>query len=158
MHIHSFIRICFPSLRYLHAISSPENAYIYTQYAPNLTHLRFPSRGGVCLQLFRAIQFALKPDDASTEFPDQASSAMLPPPPFKLTRKLEKVFIEGCIDWPTQIQPSPRDLLGPDEKKKIILVDSAPSTPDPGDSLQRVERRDWEERIIGGPGCWAEPS
>ena len=159
----------FPSLRYLHVMSSSKNAYAYTQYASNLTHLRLPIKEReISPQLREAIQFVVKPDVAATEPRDQTT--LLLPLPLKFVPTLEKIFIEArWLYTPRGVWSDSENaqsqwlenILNLDEKKKIVLISDGtfpPGSDDLRDSLQKTAQKNWEERIVGGPGCWIEPS
>ena len=154
----------FPSLHYLHVLSDTVTAYNYTQYAPNLTHLRLSSLRTVTPQVYDAVRFAVQPDDEGENPEDHACTSLFSPPPFKLPRNIQKIFIQ-MDPWffflmGRSAQPPFGALLPLDKEKKIVMVDSVPAVIRAAGAgpPKMDERKHWEERIVGGPGCWAEPS
>lgn len=147
----------FPALRYLHVLSSPENAYIYTSRAPALTHIRFSSLWRFNTDLYEAIDDALQPLDNSSESVQQP-----PPAPFHLSRSVEKILIETRI-VPLAFRQGSEDIRrGPmmttlqrhDKKGKLVLLDPEVALRGPATPSHRIERQEWENRLVGGPGCW----
>ncbi len=138
----------FPSLRYLHILSSCHSAVLYTARAPALTHLRLSAVLGPFLWVLR---------DFLLEIPRENSK----PPLFPTT--LKKILLQRDVAssrmWTDGSGPRSsaimQELLRVDKENKIVVLDDirrgsiAPGVYGEG-------RKHWKERISGGEGCWAE--
>ncbi|KAI0087110.1 hypothetical protein BDY19DRAFT_956087 [Irpex rosettiformis] len=152
-----------PSLRYLHILSTGGNSYIYTQHAPVLTHLRLSTLASVSLQLYEAISFAVRPGKQNTD--GASSKSLLPPSPFKLSPTVTKILVHFS---PSRLafrngsflingDPMNNALQELDGGEKLVFLDSGRGMTSSDFLAQGTERKDWEERMVGKLGCWAEP-
>ncbi|KAJ3552518.1 hypothetical protein NM688_g4111 [Phlebia brevispora] len=139
-----------PSLRYLHVLSSCNNATVYTSRAPMLTHLRLSEMFGVDVSLAESLQGCLSGTTSHNQ-----------PSPFSPT--IQKIILQhsgpiarlkagvGIAGNAFHLDSSLRTLLDADKDSKFTLLKD-----DRALEYRRNSRKDWEDRITGGLGCWSE--
>ena len=147
----------FPTLRYLHILSSPENSHVYTSRASSLTHIRLSSVWRIGDDLYAAIDNALQ---ASTD----DGTPQPPSPPFLLPHTVKRILIE-TRSVPLSYRPEGDDarrgprmaaLQGHNTEGKLVLLEPAIWLRQGRSNSLGLERCDWEDRIVGGHGCWFE--
>lgn len=154
----------FPALQRLHLLTSPQTFYVYTQHAPNLTHVRFSSLGALTVRLFEALRHVSEPVITGT---NNSSSIATDDPDslFKLPPTVEKVLIQMSPSMSAFKHRSPFVNGGPTitafgelrGRGKLVFLDKPDDLSLPAYLVVSNERKDWEGRIIGALGCWAEP-
>lgn len=132
---------CFPSLRYLDMISGNASTALYTHHAPALTHLRL---SGVA-DLERTFYNSLRTSLAGSGHPYKDLGAgrgrrLFPPTTQKITIQLAWEDGSNTLFC--------TNLARADKHAKLVFEGVH-------EHVYRA-REDWEDRIMGGYGCWGE--
>ena len=141
-----------PSLKYLHILSSCNSALLYIARAPKLTHLRLSGLWSISDKM---IYFMTRVADPAAPVPADLAGDDIPAPSLKSLILVPDI---GMARF-TQAQHGTRwtmfhSIRDKDRSNRISIVEEVYSEkPSPG--ALPAERRHWEERIIGGEGCWA---
>ncbi len=140
----------FPSLRYLHILSSCHSAVLYTTRAPALTHLRLSAVLDPFLQVLRGFL---------------SDNSLITSPPPLLPPTLQKILLQRdaglsrirtFISGP-RTSANLKELLRVDKENKIVVIDDIRRRDGSlAPEHYKEGRKHWEERIDGGEGCWAE--
>jgi hypothetical protein len=148
------LQICFPMLTRLHMLSVPDAVTLYTSRAPRLTHMRLSTVWSMSDELYDGLAQFLRDDEVGPHG-DRArdpKTTLFPTSLATIIIALDTGMIRGL--------PQARYNHGPitslhalDRWGRLVVLNSKKpyqvSVPD--------ARRDWEDRIGGGEGCWDVP-
>lgn len=150
---------CFPSLTFLHILSSAESAYVYTSRAPYLSHLRLSALVRMPATLLDGLSRAI--DRRVHETPEGDLGAHSDP--FMISSAIQKIFVQPYIAMARFAYGHVREpdtqlllLLKKDKRNKLVLVDEPPRSSRFDWVHRESEREMWTDRLVGGPGCWVE--
>lgn len=138
----------FPSLRYLHLLSSCNSASFYTSRSPNLTYLRLSDAENMSTPLSTSLLHFL-----ANNVPSREHLAPFPP-------TLRKVFLQDgrTVRYLGQAGKIRLDtFVKADKERRLVLLEHDYARMREIMKRGLPLRRDWEDRIVGGPGCWKEP-
>lgn len=143
--------VWFPSLRYMHILSSAQSCPLLLVHAPTLTHLRLSSAAPLHDSLRNALIVFLRDNTApdARPFPTSLERILIEPRGHLLQRIITRT--EGLACPPGQYC---RALADADTEHKLVLLNSG-CTQDLLLGVSYDPRKDWEDRMLGGPGCWA---
>ncbi len=139
---------CFPSLQYLHILSSCYSMPLYTSRAPALTHLRLSSVDPMEPRLQQAVEdFVIGSASTNNEPGAGAGEYSFPPTVQKVQIQTESLF---GLNLRNRLNEELRSQMLADKGKKLQVLNKGQKEP------RRDTRTDWEDRITGGDGCWGE--
>ena len=143
----------FPTLRFLHILSSCDSVALHIRRAPLLTNLRLSSVATMGSELRRALLDFLSGEDHATTSP-----LAFPP-------TLQRIIVERhhnrLARYMTHGNPSAFNsatrhaLENADKGRKLLIIDDD-RRGDGSSFPSHNVRRDWEDRVLGGQGCWVE--
>lgn len=145
----------FPSLRYLHILSACDSCPVYLRRAPSLSHLRLSS----VAKMEQPLRTSLLDFLSGVTRSDQPS--MFPPTLHRVVieryaSRLMRYVVNGN---PTRFTDADRDELSDaDKSRKLVIIDERLSVEGAAKLSPGSVRYFWEQRIVGGLGCWTEGS
>ena len=145
------VRIAAP-MRYLHILSACNSAPLYTARAPGLTHLRLSTLSTIHQDFQQALEDFLTGSGAADQqsirhpFPSTIQKIVI-----QQDRVITRSLHGGMGGWTNRVIEGLQALLHADKGRKLeILAKNWTKPPD------RSARDCWEDRIVGGCGCWGE--
>jgi hypothetical protein len=151
----------FPALTHLHILSSSENAHVYTSRATQLTHLRLSAMVRLSADLYNALSDALSANTNDSSVADNVTRQ--PVLPFKLSFSIKRILIQSDSAlsrfgyaqanlWRGQLVTA---LESHDREGKLEVLPAPVRSGRPGVLHIGNERNEWQDRIVGGHGCWS---
>lgn len=154
-------KLWFPSLKFLHYISQCEGVEMYTSRAPVLTHLRLSGIMGVSTAMQDALHRLLQDGDHNGGHNGDPPDSATDHSPIILSDSLERIIVEPDTRLMRfRIAEDRQEALSAlkkvDTKRRLVVL--GPETYDASRHVWGVrERGYWDERLVGGAGCWHVP-
>jgi hypothetical protein len=146
------LQASFPSLTRLHALSVWDTATLtlYTARAPQLKHLRISAVWSMTNTLLDGLGYVLRAEDMS---PEELFDPRLLPFPVSLENIIIVLDAEAGIRMGPDGFVAVANLQAMDSRGKLAVYYGKK----PFEVDVAAVQRDWNDRMLGGDGCWSGP-